>query len=220
MRASSCPRRAAVTAFAVAVTLVVAGCGVQRDSQPRALPREGVPFGLLATSTTSTAPVEPQALEVPVTVFLVNNDTGRLVAVERQVAAPPSVRSALQELLRGPTEQELARGLRSSLTRSTQLLEVEGPEGGVVTVDLTELTGIAGPGLRLALAQVVFTATAAPDVDGVLFEFQGQRTDVPNDAGESTAEPLRRSHFATLDPDAPSTSTTAAATAVTPGQPG
>jgi spore germination protein GerM len=107
--------------------------------------------------------------------------------------------------LRGPTEDELAQGLNSAIARSTVLLGVTGPQDGVVMVDLSDdLRSIGGPGQRLALAQVVFTATATADVTGVLFAFEGQPSEVPNGKGESTTEPLDRSDFATFDPTAPS----------------
>lgn len=198
-------RRKALVTLAAAVTAFV-GCGVQDDAEPRALAPGEVPFNLLVTSTTTTAPpATPAVPKADVAVFLVDNETGRLVQVERQVAAPASARQALRELLEGPTEAELARGLRSSVARSTRLLGIEGPVDGVVTVDLSDLSGIAGQGQRLALAQVVFTVTAAPDINRVLFKFEGRLSEVPDGQGESIGGPVGRSDFATFDPDAPTT---------------
>lgn len=195
-----------VAAFA----LVLSGCGVQHDEQARTLPTDKVPFGLLATSTTTTtAPAATEVPAVPTPVYLVDNETGRLVEVQRSVAEPYSVRSALKELLEGPTDEELARGLRSNIASATELLGIIGPENGVVTIDLSDLTGTAGEGQRLALAQIVFTVTAAPQVDRVLFRFKGEPSEVPNGAGESTGAPLSRADFATFDPDATTTSAAA-----------
>lgn len=192
--------------LAVVAVVVVAGCGVPNDTEPRALAPESVPFDLLAPSTTTTTrPSPPAVVDEPASVYLVDNDSGQLVEVKRPVPAPPSVRRALEELLQGPTETELARGLSSSIPSSTGLLDVQGPSAGIVTVDLSDLSGIAGAGQRMALAQVVFTATAADDVDSVLFEFEGQPSEVPNAAGQSTSEPLRREDFAAFDPSAPTT---------------
>lgn len=183
---------------------LLAGCGVPDDDVPRALAPESVPFSLLATSTTTTttAPKPPPVVDEIVSVYLVDNLSGRLVEVPRPVPAPATVRQALQTLLEGPTEEELARGLSSSISGSTQLLGVEGPVAGIVTVDLSDLSGIAGEGQRVALAQVVYTATAAPDVQAVLFKFDGEPSEAPNAEGESIAEPLRREDFAVFDPDA------------------
>ncbi|MDP8953858.1 MAG: GerMN domain-containing protein [Actinomycetota bacterium] len=142
--------------------------------------------------------------EVPTSIFLIDSNTEMLTEVLRPVPPPPSVRAGLLELLLGPTEEELARGLNSAITRSTTLLGVDGPRDGVVTVDLSDdLRSIGGQGQRLALAQVVFTATAAPEVSAVRFAFEGQPSAVPDGQGASTTEPLDRTDFATFDPRAP-----------------
>ena len=189
---------------ALLAALILGGCGVPDDDVPQALDPEDVPFSLLATSTTTTttAPSPPPVVDEMARVYLVDNTSGRLVEVLRPVPAPATVRLALQKLLEGPTEEELARGLSSSIAASTQLLGVEHPTAGIVAVDLSDLSGIAGEGQRVALAQVVFTATAVADVTGVLFKFDGQPSEAPNAEGESTTEPLGRDDFAVFDPDA------------------
>jgi hypothetical protein len=200
-------RRSALGTRLIALAaLVSGGCGIQHDDQARTLPTDKVPFGLLATSTTTTTSVRPQAATVPTSIFLVDNETGQLVEVRRSVSAPASVRTALEELLEGPTEGELSQGLRSNIASTTELLDIIGPHERVVTIDLSDLTGTAGEGQRLALAQIVFTVTAAPEVEGVLFRFQGEPSEVPNGAGESTGQPLGRADFATFDPAATTTS--------------
>jgi spore germination protein GerM len=184
----------------IASLLATGGCGVPDDAEPRALAPESVPFSLLATSTTTTnEPMTPPAVDESVPVYLVDNESGQLVEVRRSVPAPASVREVLEELLQGPTEAELASGLSSSIPSSTQLLGVEGPVAGIVTVDLSDLSGISGPGQRMALAQVVFTATGAAEVESVLFEFEGELSQAPNAEGESTSEPLSREDFAAFD---------------------
>ncbi|MGI9121013.1 MAG: GerMN domain-containing protein [Acidimicrobiales bacterium] len=210
-------RRAWVAGVAM---LAMAGCGVGTDAQPQVLAPEKVPYSLLTPSTTpTTGPVTPTVAQMAASVYLVDNETSQLVEVQRSVPAPPSVRSALEELIKGPTEAELTRGLRSNIARSTVLRGVSGPDGGVVTVDLSDLTGIAGQGQRLALAQVVFTVTAAPDVQRVLFAFAGEPSEVPNGQGESTGRPLGREDFATFDPNVPSTVPATTPPPSDPGQP-
>ena len=196
-------RRHCLLVFVVAG--LVAACSIQDDAEPRAIDRAEVPFSLLATSTsTTTGAATPTAVEVPTSIFLVDSDTELLTEVVRTVAPPATARAGLEELLLGPTGEELARGLNSAIARSTMLLGVEGPVRGVVTVDLSDdLRNIGGQGQRLALAQVVFTATATPEVSGVLFAFEGKPSEVPNGQGVSTTEPLDRTDFATFDPSAP-----------------
>ena len=203
--------RRRLTLLVVASVLATGGCGVPDDAQPRALEPESVPFSLLATSTTTTSPaMPPPAMDDLVPVYLVDNQSGQLVEVRRAVPAPPSVRRAVEELLQGPTEAELAAGLSSSIPSSTRLLGVEGPVAGIVTIDLSDLSGISGPGQRMALAQVVFTATGMPEVESVLFEFEGELSQAPNAAGRSTSEPLSREDFAAFDPSAAPGTTDAA----------
>lgn len=200
------PSRArSLSVILMTAALLAGGCAIQDDPAPRAIDRSQVPFSLLATSTTtSTVPATPTALEVPTSIFLIDSDTDQLTEVVRAVSPPASVRAGLLELLRDPTEDELAQGLNSAIARSTVLLGVTGPQDGVVTVDLSDdLRSIGGLGQRLALAQVVFTATATAEVTGVLFAFEGRTSEVPNGQGESTTEPLDRSDFATFDPTAP-----------------
>lgn len=194
----------AITLMA-SVVLILAGCVVPDDDAPRAIDPSTVPFSLLGTSTTaSTEPPAPPVRQVAVPIYLVDNDTEQLVEVVRTVEAPRSVGEALAELLQGPSAEELARGLTSAISRSTTLLGVEGPRDGVVTVNLSDdLSSIGGQGQRLALAQVVFTVTAAPEIQGVLFAFEGEPSQVPDGQGQSTAEPLDRADFATFDPTVP-----------------
>lgn len=194
-----------VAGLALAVILSLSGCVVPDDAEPRAVDPSNVPFSLLGTSTTSVSePEAPNSRQVAIPIYLVGNDTAQLVEVTRVVTAPSSVRTALGELFSGPNPEELSEGLTSAIARSTQLLGVDGPREGVVTVNLSDdLRSISGQGQRLALAQVVFTVTAAPEVEGVLFAFEGDLSEVPNGQGQLTAEPLQRSDFATFDPNAP-----------------
>ena len=211
-------KRVAVALLAVA-GLGLAGCAIPDDAEPRALDPSAVPFSLLATSTTTTTQRQPPDVsQVPVSVYLVDNDAAQLVEVTRTVPAPASVREALRELLSGPTNEELSSGLTSAIARSTALLGVEGPVNRVVTVNLSDdVRNIGGQGQRLALAQVVYTVTAAPGVDGVLFAFEGEPSQVPDGQGQSTAEPLDRADFATFDPAATAQPPPSAAPGAPPG---
>lgn len=194
-----------VVGLLAVVALSLVGCAVPDDAAPRAIDPASVPFSLLGTSTTATAgPPPPDVSQAPVSVFLVDNDADQLVEVTRTVPAPASVQAALAELLSGPTGEELSSGLTSAIARSTALFGVDRPLGGVVTVNLSDdVRSIGGQGQRLALAQVVFTATAVPAISGVLFAFDGELSQVPDGQGQSTAEPLDRADFATFDPTAP-----------------
>ncbi len=193
----------------VALAAVLTGCGVQRDDAPRALSPQGVPFDLLGPTTsmpprTSRSPAE----ETRASVYLVDRQ-GLLLEVGRTVPSPPDASRAVAALLEGVTEAEADVGVRSAITTGTDLLGITGPDDGLVTIDLSgELTNIAGQGQRLALAQVVFTATAARDVNRVLFRFDGEARQVPDDSGALTDRPLTRRDFARFDPNVPTATTT------------
>lgn len=198
-------RRGPALSMLLAVAVLVSGCVVPDDAEPRALEPSNVPFSLLATSTTNTTQTVPSVTLADVSVYLVDNETNQLVEVSRSVPGPGNPRAALEELLDGPTEDELSVGLTSAIAQSTTLLGLTDAGNRVITVNLSDdLRTISGQGQRLALAQVVFTATATEEVDGVLFAFEGKLSEVPDAQGQSTADPLERGDFATFDPNVPS----------------
>lgn len=171
--------------------VVLAACGVPEDGQPRAIPGS-VPFQLLDPTLESTTTTTPQGnTTTRVTIYLTDAQ-GRLVDTRREVTAPATVEKVIEALLGGPMEDE-ADDLSTQITQGTQLLGVEGPVDGLVTIDLSrQLLDITGRPQILALAQVVYTVTNLQPVDRVLFEFEGQRTEVPNVNGELTPSPVGR----------------------------
>ena len=178
-------------ALLLAALLVLGACGVPKDGDPREIDAQNVPFDLLAptnTSTTTTLVAVGPMREV--TIFLAEPD-GRLAPVKRSVEAPSSLRKALVALLAGPLAEEAT--LHTAITSETKLRHVRGPVDGLVTIDLSRpMLDVTGRQQILALAQVVYTATAYPDVDRVLFQFDGAAREVPNGEGTLTSTPLGR----------------------------
>lgn len=170
--------------------IVLAACGVP-DDEPRAI-QGTVPFRLLERTVESTTTTQPAGnTTTRVTIYLTDAE-GRLVDTRREVSAPASVEKAVEALLGGPSEDE-ADELSTQITQDTQLLGVDGPVDGLVTIDLSrQLLDITGRPQILALAQVVYTATSLATVDRVLFEFEGERAEVPNIDGELTPSPVSR----------------------------
>jgi hypothetical protein len=181
----------------------VVACGVQDDGAPRQLTAKDVPFDLLAPATSVA---EAQAGEgVGRAVWFVDNN-GLLARGERPLEAPVTVQAILSALLLGVTDAEANNGLRSNITSGTKLLGVEGPADGLVTVNFSgEFLTVSRELQRLALAQVVFTATGLPNVDRVLFEFDGRPVEVPGRGDAVTSSPLTRADFAQFDPTATTT---------------
>lgn len=185
----------------VLVGLSAVACGVDAESRPHALDKESVPFELLApavptTSTTTTARTEPA---VAVNVFLMGAE--RLEPVRRLVSAPATARKAIEVLFsREVSDAELAAGLRSAINPNVDLLSVDISADGVVTVDLgSNFLEASAPEQRVALAQIVFTATGVEGTAGVRFTLEGESREVPTDQG-SQSGPLERSAFAQLAP--------------------
>jgi len=187
---------------ALALALASAACGVPNDDQPRALDKRNVPFQLMAPTAEPTTTTVPGLFTATtrVTVYLADAE-GFLKATTREVAAPPTIGRVVGALLAGPTPDE-ASTLHSAITADTRLLAVQGPSDGLVTVDLSdEMLAITGRQQILALAQVVFTLTSLPNVDRVLFEFEGEPREVPNGDGKLSAAPLGRMSYRQLISD-------------------
>jgi hypothetical protein len=198
-RKSATLRRRWGHAAGAAAALLMAGslvaCGIPADSQPQAIARKDIPFDLLAPSTTIAGPGVPGP-RVPVNVYLVGI-TG-LVPVSRGVRSPATLPEALSALLAGPTDTEVADGLRTAITAQTSVSA--GPVGfGVGTVDLGGAFGqVGGQEQILAVAQLVFTATGVPGIAEVQFTLAGRPVEVPAGDGTLTQGPLGRSDFPSL----------------------
>lgn len=187
------------------VLLALAACGVQNDADPRPLVSQDVPFDLLAPAT-SVGAAQVGVEGVGGTVWLVDNDGLLARGSRRQVDPPVTVEKIVTTLLQPVTDAEANAGLRTNIVSGTRLLSFAGPTDGLVTLDLSgEFLTVSRELQRLALAQVTFTVTGLPNVDRVLFKFDGKATDVPGRGDELTADPLTRSDFAQFDPSATTT---------------
>ena len=196
-------RRAAIIVTVLAL-LATAACGVQDDSGPRALAPEDVPFDLLAPATSVA---DPETAEGPSRAVWFVDNNGLLARGDRRLEPPVTVEDIVSALLDGVTAAEQNNGLRSNIASDTQLLDVEGPVDGLVTIDLSgEILTVSRELQRLAIAQVVFTATGLPNVDRVLFKFDGHGpAEVPGRGNELTSDPLTRNDFVQFDPTATTT---------------
>jgi len=102
--------------------------------------------------------------------------------VERTVPSKGAVyRSAITELLKGPTAEEKAAGLYSSLPRGTVLRSVAADAEGIVTADFSRTlgSGVAGSCRISAIrAQITATLNQFPEVRGVVISVGGRTQDV------------------------------------------
>jgi spore germination protein GerM len=183
----------------VAVTMASTACGIPTGSSPTPIAKADVPFHLLDPVTPATVPTSlPPAVGVPETIYLVAPDQ-HVVAVTRYLRVPASLTQILGALVEGPTQAESSAGLQSFLT--PKITVSASLAGDVATVDFSDNPSpLVGPDQTLAIAQVVFTATQQPGVNGVVFEIDGQPTDVTTASGVQVPGPVSRSTYA---PQAP-----------------
>lgn len=169
-------------AFAVAFT-VASACGIPSDGEPTVLPG-----GIVMPAVAPSEPAGLPPAEVDVSVFLVQAE--QVVKVVRP-ARTGDLQNALDLLLAGPRETELAAGLRTAISPQTSLRSAR-LDGDTAIVDLgAALVEVGGQEQILAVAQIVLTATAVPGVRQVRFLLEGQAVEVPRADGTLTSEGLR-----------------------------
>ncbi len=131
-------------------------------------------------------------------------NAGRLVTVDRKASSGGSKPAAvLERLLDGPSDTEARRGIRTLLSPELTVSSVA-LDGKTAAVDLTGSfgndTGVRDR--RLAVAQLVFTATQLPGIDQVRLLLDGKAVDVPDTSGKLQHGVLRRADFPEVAPSA------------------
>ncbi len=148
------------------------------------------------TSTTTLRPVS--TLDVRV-YFLQGDHIG--VAHRTVPATLSTARSAMQQLLSGPTAADTAAGMASTIPAGTRLLGIN-IANGLATVDLSGSFASGGGSLSMLgrLAQVTYTLTQFPTVQGVLFRMDGKPVSVFGGEGIILDHPATRGSFESLTP--------------------
>lgn len=185
-------------ALAIASVLSIAACGVPTRSTADRAPSDRVPFGLLEerddTTTGSAASVG-----FPVDLYLHDTTSGRLVRFGATVE-DASVGTVLRELQEPPRPGPDRLPSGNPLGDTDVIREVTVVRG-LATVDLAEsFSELAGPAQQVALAEIVYTATARPGVGQVRFTLGGEPVAVPRGDGSLSSEPLTRSDYAAFAP--------------------
>ena len=175
-----------VLALLFGPVLVVAGCSIQPDASPNDLPADRAEvFGDVATGDVAAgtnriyllAPTDP---EVP----------QRLRPAQRDVPTAP--KSVLDTLFAGPNAAERDAQLDTAIPADARVLAAR-PVGQLLTVDLTDVFDELTPdGLRLAVAQIVSTATDIEGVQSVQLRIDGEPRVWPLGNGELTDRPLTK----------------------------
>lgn len=187
-------RAGAAASIALLVAVGLASCGVETDESARTIDKDDVPFGLLEAAPETTTTVA--APSTTASVFLVSED--RVASVTRNVSAT-GVSGVLAALERGATDAEAAQGLRSAVPSAG--IERAEVLGATAEVELgSSFTTLDPAEQLLAIAQIVYTATALPDIDSVRFQLQGRAVEVPTDGANLAARPVTRSDYQSVAP--------------------
>jgi Sporulation and spore germination len=178
---------------AIATLLVLAACGVSTQKSPRQIGDGDIPFGL-ADRAPAGAATSTGAATFQYDIYLVSGD--RLEPVKRGQSAVVSATAVLRALTKGPTTSEAAAGLRTLLDPGTTVDHVA-VRGDLATIDLNGDPETFRPGAdqSLALAQLVYTATALPGVSRVQVRLGGSPAEIPRGDGTLTTGPVRRSDY-------------------------
>lgn len=177
--------------LAVAMLLVLlAGCGVPTDDQPRAVEAPYGPFPTPSTAVSDPAGRFTEAL------YFVRDD--RLVLVRRRLDVLPTVDQHLEHLLAGPNEAERAEGLATALFGAVTVAGIRLTETRA-EVDVPSVAEGAGRSDEVfAFGQIVCTLTARPEVDSVSFLRDGAPLGVPRADGSLSSGPLTAADYVEL----------------------
>lgn len=190
----------------LAAAVLVAACGLPRDDEPRALPEGALDEQVAGPRTTNPPTSQPSAPTTQQTVYLVTgNSPERLIRASVPVEQPSNPvllpRLVIEALVRTrPADVALAGIANNQLPSDVAVLDATVQPDGVLDLNLSSL-GIQGPNLRLAMAQLVYTATEIPGVAGVRVSLDGRSVAVPTEQGTAdTNTVITRADYASLDP--------------------
>lgn len=200
-------RRVALLSCLLLAGAVLAACGGGDDevktSASTSATTTTVPGSGATTppgGATTPATVAPDAPGTTVAATFVRGE--KVGTAHRRVAPTSAVgRAALEQLLAGPTAEEQAAGLATAIPKGTKLLGLD-IANGTATVDLSGefVSGGGSLSVRERLAQVVFTLTQFPSVDGVTFRIDGTATTVFTGDGVTIPSPAGRDEFRDVTP--------------------
>jgi hypothetical protein len=194
----------------VVILLAVAGCGADTATVVSSVPAASqgtsappatsgpmsAPSGPAAGSAEQPPPADP----VTVQTWFTRGDT--LWYSTSLVEKRPGIGGeAVNALVAGPRQFLRAAGVSTALPGGTRLLGLDIADG-VATVDLSSEFAAGGGALseRMRLAQLVYTLTKFPSVNGARLRLDGKETTVFSGDGIVLADPMRRSSFADLLP--------------------
>ena len=167
--------------LAAPAAIVAAGCGGEGGG-PTGSPSPSTPPPT-SSPTTSPSPSPTSAATTTVSVYFLRN--GFIGTAHRTLPATTMpATAALRALLQGPTAEESAAGLNTAIPADYELQRVA-IKDGTAFVDLSCITlyEFTAKGARRLLAQIVYTVTQFPTVDGAVVTLNGEQLRPPGSAG-------------------------------------
>lgn len=145
------------------------------------------------TSQPSTTETDSDTAAKPANVRVYLTRGEKVGPAGRTVEAPTLLRGAIEELLRGPTEEEQGWGLATSIPTGVSVRSVSVADG-TGTIDLSGAfdDGGGSAGMFLRLAQLVHTATQFPTVQRVALRLDGEPVTVFSAEGIELPSTLTR----------------------------
>ena len=183
-------------AAALLALVVLSSCGIPVEDRARPISPDDIPSSIPAPAPATTAPAGDPT---PASVELFFVQGSRLGAVRREAPVALSAERTIAEIARGPTAAERGQGFRTALPRDLRLAGTVA--AAVPLIEVSEsFARVEGEEQILALAQLVFTLTGLPGVEGVSFALAGRPVEVPTGDGVLKRGPLRRADFQAVAP--------------------
>jgi len=169
--------RAGVGSAAVGAVLVLAACGIDPDAGPRAIPAEQ------RVELDETDQAAGQSTGASRVFLVAEEENGRVLrSVLRDVPSRPA--DVMQALLAGPNDDEIEDGLQTAVPVDTEVLSTR-QIGPTLVVDVSrQILDLQSTALRLAVAQIVFTASELDGVRSVALRVDGQSQAWPVGRGD------------------------------------
>jgi spore germination protein GerM len=184
-----------------------AACGIPGDDGPRAIDQEQIPDD---GAVDEGADGDGRTVLADLYFATPGDTIDNLVVVQREVPAgssqsSPTPSTVLENLLLGKQEGDQpddGQDLDNIVTLIPPQTQLASPPdlgaGGILTVDLNSaINGVQAEGARTAYGQLVCTADALDEVEGVVFTIDGEPVNAPT-AGENSSDPLTCDSYASL----------------------
>jgi spore germination protein GerM len=187
-----------IGAFVIVVAAAVSACSAGNGADPTPTPTVTVTRSPSPTgeATPTRSPEGTTRLSV---YFLRGEELG---VAERRVPRTTGVAvAAMRALTEGPNQAERTAGLGTALPNGTQLRGVS-IDDGIALVDLSSRFAEGGGSLsmRARVAQVVYTLTQFPTVNGVRFALDGRSVTTIGGEGVLVERPQRRADWVDFEP--------------------